>query len=81
MSKFPENLRRLLAERGIKQAKLSDHLGVSKATVSRYFLGQREPNLDNLVRIADFFGVTTDYLLGRTQIVKVKKKPPSEPSG
>jgi Helix-turn-helix. len=37
-----------------------------KATISRYETGTRDPKLDTLIEFADFFKVSTDYLLGRT---------------
>lgn len=45
---------------------LRQHLGVSTQAVSQYRLGVSRPTLENLCKIADFYHVTTDYLLGRT---------------
>lgn len=45
---------------------IADILHCRQSTVSAWELGRREMDLDTLLRIADFFGVTTDYLLGRT---------------
>ena len=45
---------------------LRQHLGVSVQAVSQYRLGVSRPTLENLCKIADFYHVTTDYLLGRT---------------
>lgn len=42
--------------------------GVAQSTVGNWEAGTREPNLGTLIKIADFFNVTTDYLLGRTDI-------------
>lgn len=61
---FDERLKRL---RGIKkknQQEVADELGISRSTYSGYESGQREPDFDTLRRIADYFEVTTDYLLG-----------------
>lgn len=45
---------------------LADHLGVSVRLIQRYETGERKPNIVRLSEIADYFGVSTDYLLGRT---------------
>ena len=46
---------------------LKDFLGCSIQAVNQYKLGISRPSLENLCKIADFYGVSTDYLLGRTQ--------------
>ena len=61
-------LRRLRTERMLTQAELGEELGLSESTVSLYEKGEREPSFTTLCRLADFFGVTTDYLLGRSDI-------------
>lgn len=53
-------------EKGLYQKELAAHLKVSTGTISNYEKGHHAPDLETLCRIADFFGVTTDYLLGRT---------------
>ena len=50
------------------QQELGSQVGLSKAVVSKYETGMGYPTFDVLLRIAEFFGVTTDYLLGRTDI-------------
>lgn len=67
---FPTNLSKLRRERGISQKKTALELGISQALLSHYENGIRECGLDFLVRAADYFGVTTDYLLGRTFTAK-----------
>ena len=66
------NLGELLAELrhdwGLKQEELADILHLSKSTISSYERGQQLPPLDKLVCLADFFHVTTDYLLGRCDV-------------
>lgn len=61
---FGENLRKLRAERGLTQKELGDRVGLSKAVVSKYENSLGYPSLDMLIKIAAFFGVSTDYLLG-----------------
>lgn len=64
-SLFTERLNQLREEKGIKQSKLAEELGISPQAVS-YYMNGREPNYDTLLKIADYFDVTTDYLLGRS---------------
>lgn len=56
----------LRKERGITQKKAAAELGVSQALLSHYEKGIRECGLEFVVRIADFYGVSCDYLLGRS---------------
>ncbi len=64
---FADILKQLRKGRGMTQSVLGSHVGLSKAVVSKYENGIGEPSLNTLIRIADFFGVTTDYLLGVNQ--------------
>lgn len=52
----------------ISQIEFAKKIGVSNAVLSRYESGDRRPDYDTLQLIADFFEVSTDYLLGRTDI-------------
>ncbi len=61
---FGRNLQVLRVQSGLSQRKLGENLGVCNQTVSFWETGQREPNLDDLVKIASYFSVSTDYLLG-----------------
>lgn len=61
---FGENLRKLRTERGLTQKELGERVGLSKAVVSKYENAVGYPSLDMLIKIAAFFGVSTDYLLG-----------------
>lgn len=65
-SDFPRIFSLLRKERGLSQKSVADELGVSQALLSHYEKGIRECGLDFLVRAADFYGVSTDYLLGRS---------------
>lgn len=49
----------------LPQEQLARLLGVDRSTISSYESSMRQPSLDTLSRIADVFGVSTDYLLGR----------------
>ena len=53
----------LRASNGWSQAELARRIGVSASSVGMYEQGRREPSLDLVVRLANEFGVTTDYLL------------------
>ncbi|MBQ6877231.1 MAG: helix-turn-helix transcriptional regulator [Oscillospiraceae bacterium] len=65
-SDFPRVLSLLRKEKGISQKEAASQLGVSQALLSHYEKGIRECGLDFLVRAADFYGVSADYLLGRS---------------
>lgn len=61
---FSERFRYLLDCEEISQKEMAAILQISAPTVSNYAQGYREPDFATLTRIADYFGVTTDYLLG-----------------
>ena len=67
MATYSERLVELRTEKGISQKVAALELGVSQALLSHYEKGIREFNMDFLCRVADYYGVTTDYILGRTQ--------------
>ena len=71
-------LKELRAERGISQKDVSDALACSVTVYSRYETGAREPSIDVLIRLADFYGVTLDELVGRTPmtVTLVQGDPP-----
>ena len=66
MKIFGERLLELRREKGISQAALAKALGVSYAVVCYWETDRSEPTAINIVKIADYFGVTADYLLGRS---------------
>lgn len=59
-------LKELRKARRITQLKLAMDLNLTQNTVSRYETGEREPGIAELVRIADYFHISVDYLLERT---------------
>ena len=65
-SHFPRIITLLRKERGLSQKKAAEALHISQALLSHYEKGIRECGLDFVVRAADFYGVSCDYLLGRT---------------
>lgn len=65
MNVFGERLKELRRENGIGQVELAKKINVSKGIISFWENGLREPTMSNLISLADFFGVTLDYLVGR----------------
>ena len=66
-----ENIKLLRQAKGLSQVELSKALGVTKQCVSNWENDNVAPSVEMLVKIADYFRVTTDYLLGRTQTITV----------
>ena len=61
---------RLIEQRKLNkltQRQLADYLQIAQPSYIRYENGSSEPNLENLVKLADYFDVSVDYLLGRTE--------------
>ncbi len=67
MVNFGEKLRELRTSFGMTQAELASRLRVTKSIVSYYELHERTPSPDVLIKLADIFHVSTDYLLGIEQ--------------
>lgn len=61
-----DNLRKLREKKNMTQTRLSVEIEVSQEIISHYEIGESKPNIDNLIKIADFFHCSTDYLLNRT---------------
>ncbi len=66
-------LKEIRKAKGISQLKLALELNTNQNTISRYETGEREPGLVELVAIADYFDVSVDYLLERTDNPKVNR--------
>ena len=62
------NLNNLLKEKNITQLNLSMKVGITQETISAYINGKAKPSADTLIKLADYFNTTTDYILGRTNI-------------
>lgn len=67
MSVFSERLKNERISKGYTQKRVAEVLGVTYNAISQYENGVREPNIDFLIKICDFFDVSSDYLLGRTE--------------
>ena len=61
-----KNLKALRENKGLSQLQLALKLGMSQNTISRYENCQREADYQTLILLADFFDVSIDYLIGRT---------------
>ena len=66
MTKLSERLLALRHELNLSQKRLVREMGLALNTYVRYERGEREPDATTLVQIADFYHVTLDYLVGRT---------------
>ncbi len=58
----------ILAQKGITQKSLADHIRIKPNVISYWCKGERTPNTEQIIMIADYFGVSTDYLLCRTDV-------------
>lgn len=61
---FSERLKDLINEKGLNNQKVSDLTGIPRTSISNWINGRRTVQIEALVQLALFFGVTTDYLLG-----------------
>ncbi|MDF2636625.1 MAG: transcriptional regulator, family [Pelosinus sp.] len=66
MAKFHKRLKELREGKGESQKDLASYLKVTERALQYYETGDREPTIKNIERLATHFGVTTDYILGRT---------------
>lgn len=74
-------LKELRKRRGITQQKMALELHMTQNTISRYESGQREAGYHELIQIADYFGVSIDYLLERTDVPDFTAPKEGERSG
>lgn len=91
MASFPERLNLLLVEKDMNAAKLSRDTGITESLIGYWRRGEKQPGLENLEKLANYFGVSIDYLVGRVGrpyeyahaisereiIVTTKKEPPA----
>ncbi|WP_438445924.1 helix-turn-helix domain-containing protein [Gorillibacterium sp. sgz5001074] len=69
MTTFGERLRNLRNQRGLTQREFGKHFKLSESAIGMYERDQREPSLELVRRMADFFEVSIDYILGRDTYV------------
>jgi len=67
-----ERIRQLRLENKLTAKKLGNIFKVSESTISLYESGKRTPNKDLLIKMSDYFNVSTDYLLGKTDIPNIE---------
>ena len=71
--KLDNNLRILRKERKLTQIALQMHTGIEQALLSKYETGERVPPTETLIILADFYDVSIDYILKRTENPKINK--------
>lgn len=68
---FGTRLHTLRKERKLRQEDMAKQLGIARTTYAMYEQGKREPDYNTLIKLATFFEVSIDYLLGTTEIKQV----------
>lgn len=68
-------LKQLRQAKKLNQREVADALGIAISTLSQWETNKREPDNQSLQKLADYFGVSTDYLLGRTDDPGQKTEP------
>ena len=58
-------LKQLIQETGVSQRQVAEAIGLSEPALNHYINGRREPDIATLIKLADYFGVSIDYLVGR----------------
>ena len=66
MATFAENITALRKKQNKKRQEVADDLGISRSSLEYYEKNKRKPDIEVLTKIADYYGVSADYLLGRT---------------
>ncbi len=66
MNKLGKRLKELRLNNNVMQKEMSETIGIAPRTLRGYEGGTREPNIDKLIEIADYFDVSLDYLVGRS---------------
>lgn len=61
---YNDILRQLRNEKGVSQQVVADYLNITKQAYSLYELGKREPDFETLLKLGEYFDVSTDYILG-----------------
>ena len=68
-----ENIRNLRIDNGYTQKQIAEHLGISQNTYSQYETGVISLTAEVLIKLSEFYGVSIDYLLDRTNIPEINK--------
>lgn len=72
---FKERLKALRATTNLSQVELAKVIGYGQSTVASWEIGRTEPSIDGLNRLADYFKVSVDYLLGRSEQSAMSQNP------
>lgn len=75
-----KNLRKLRVNKGVSQQQLADVMGTSQQSVNKYENHNVEPDISALIRLADYFETTVDYLVGHTPPVEQNTEEEVEPT-
>ena len=67
------NLRKLRKEKGLSQIAVQVQTGIEQALISKYENGERVPPTETLMQLADFYGVSMDYIMGRTDRKEINR--------
>lgn len=70
---YIKRIRDLREDNDKTQTEIAEHLGISQTMYARYERGANELPIRHLIKLADFYGVSTDYILGRTDNQKLYK--------
>ena len=75
MANFSERIRALRKERGLTQFQMSQICGIQPRSYQAYEYKQSWPDIAGLLHLADFFEVSLDYLMGRSDVREIQKTP------
>lgn len=64
---FIDRLKELLRDFGLSQYALAKRLGINQSTICNWLNGKKEPSIESLWKLADYFDVSIDYLVGRKE--------------
>lgn len=70
---YMKRIRDLREDNDKTQTEIAEHLGISQTMYARYERGANELPIRHLIKLADYYGVSTDYILGRTDNQKLYK--------
>ncbi|SDF71222.1 helix-turn-helix domain-containing protein [Sporomusa acidovorans] len=70
---FSQRLKELRQSKKVRQKDLAELFNITPRTWRFYEAGKREPNIASLIKIADYFGISIDFLVGRTDNPQINK--------
>ena len=73
MSAFAANLKKIRKNKKVSQKVVAQQLGYGYTAIANYESGRNEPSIDDLIKIADYFDISVDYLLERTDNPNTQK--------